>query len=411
MEDHAASFNRRRPVILAACMLLCLCSGLSLAWSVFQTPFMEAFGWNNRATSLTYTLQIVFSTLMPLFVGGLQNKIKLKYYLLIGILLHCTGLLMMGFTKSLGWLYLSYGVINGLGVGMIYTCMMAYGVRLYPEHRGLAASLMTGAYGAGSILWAPLSAFLGRYIQFPHIFWVFSAGFFVLMVSVVWQVRELPQSLASPREGPEQAGVFGDNLHWKQMLRTPHFYLLLFSLVAGLSAGLMVVSHASPMMQHSAGLTPATAALLLGVCSAVNTGSRFVVGPLSDSLGRFRVLFALLVVQTLTMLLMAKGAGNFFIVLVLLTGACYGGFSCLLSPLVADIFGPRYLHLNYSFFYASFGIASLIGPQTAAFFMDTTGSYGPAYFIMAGLVALAALVILLGFALPAAGRAKGCSVQ
>ena len=396
------NFGQRRWIYMASSMLLALCAGIGYTWSVFQKPLMENYGWALSTISLTFTIQIMVSTLAPVFIGRYQKIIGVKNYLRIGILIYVIGLVATMFTSSIGYLYLIYGVVVGIGISMLYPCLMSYSTSLFPEKTGMASGLLACSYGGGSILWAPLAAHFIGVIGVPGVFGVFAALFAVVMIPTSFLIKNISSEYSAVGTGKSELNIDktpNNDYTWQEMLKTSRYYLIIIVLTIGATSGLMITGHASSMLQELQHLTPENAAILIGLLSIFNALGRLSFGLISDKLGRYNVMLLLFAVIGGSMILLGVTKGLIFNLAILAIGACYGGFTAMFSPICADNFGIKNLSVNYSFLYIAYGFAGLLGPQLAARTKAASGGYTGAFTavaIMSAIGFILTLVLKLG---------------
>jgi len=387
-------FEQKRWRYMIAAMVMALCAGIGYTWSVFQKPLMEHFNWGIEAISLTFTIQILFSTMAPVFLGKFQKTLGIRNYLRIGIAIYVLGLIATTFTSSIVYLYIIYGVVVGTGMSMLYPCLMAYSGRLFPDKTGMAAGLLACAYGGGSIIWAPLAAnFIGKHGALP-VFGLFAAIFAVVMIPTSFLIKDVPEDfrpeIKTKKEGTKPLPV--KDLTWRQMVKTSRYYIILTALTLGATAGLMIMGHASTILQEVQSFTPAKAAFVIGIISIFNALGRLGFGFISDRFGRYNVMLLLFAVIGGSMLLLTTSAGTVFVIALFAISACYGGFTSMFSPICADNFGIRNLAINYSFLYVAYGLAGVIGPQLAARTKAMGNGYDLAFMTVA-------VLSLIGFGL------------
>ncbi|QOX64700.1 OFA family MFS transporter [Anoxybacterium hadale] len=388
---------------MIAAMIMALCAGIGYTWSVFQKPLMEHFEWGIETISLTFTIQVLISTLAPVYLGRFQKPLGVKNYLRIGIAIYVVGLIATMFTSSIGYLYIIYGVVVGIGISMLYPCLMAYSGKLFPEKTGMAAGLLACSYGGGSIIWAPLAAnFIGKHGALP-VFGLFAAIFAIVMIPASFMIGEVPEDFRPEGKkdlaGVEHAGKktpkvgsAAKDYTWQEMLRTSRYYIIVIALTLGATAGLMIMGHASTILQEVQSFTPEKAAVIIGVISIFNAFGRLGFGFISDRLGRYNVMLLLFTVIGGSMLVLTKSEGTVFVIALFAISACYGGFTSMFSPICVDNFGIKNLAVNYSFLYVAYGFAGVIGPQLAA----RTKAMGDGYNLAFLTVAILSVV---GFAL------------
>lgn len=401
MEQYSL-FLKQRWRSMAACLIICVCAGFGYAWSVLQTPLIDAHSWPDSQVSLTYTITVLCSTMAPLLFGPLIRKLGTRRCVVLGALLFGIGLIACGWLSSVWQLYLFYGVLSGLGTGFIYPAMMAYVVRLFPERSGMASGLGTAAYGSGAILWAPIAAALIGRASLRGMFCILGGAFLVVILAGSFFLVEPPEGLREALcPAPDGSASAAWGLRRGEMVRTPAFAAMVAIFTCGLVAGVIVISQASPILQSRCGFAAGTAAVFVSVFAACNMAGRFLWGSLSDRLGLRRVVTAVSAVCIASMLALVLCRSAIPAVIAMCVAAsCYGGFASVLTPMTAQVFGARHITENYGVMYIVFGLASLVGPMLAVRLRGNDGAYTWAF-------AAAALLAAVGLALNCAFRLSG----
>ncbi len=390
-------FEQKRWRYMLAAMLLALFSGIGYACSVFQTPLMNVFDWQLKAVSLTFTVQVLTSTISPVFLGKFQKITGVGNYLRMGIAVYAAGLFATRFTSSIGYFYLVFGVAVGIGLGMLYPCLMAYSTSLFPDETGMASGLLACSYGCGAVLWAPTATFLTKQYGVLVVFAILAALFAAVMFPTSFFIKPVPAEFKPKPEREKKIKISrasAVDYTWKEMLKNSGFYILVVALTLGAASGLMITGHAANILQEMLDFTMERAALMVGMISVFNALGRLVFGTLSDRVGRYHMMMFLFAVIGCAMLLLTQSGGVVFVVSLLAISAGYGGFTSMISPVCADNFGLKNLAVNYSFFYISYGLAGLIGPQLASGIKTSSGGYNLAFLTVAGMSAVGFLLIL-----------------
>lgn len=390
-------FKKIRWRCMIVAMILALFSGIGYAWSVFQNPIIENFGWDLKTVSLTFTIQVLTSTISPIFLGKYQRKLGVANYLRLGIIVYTAGLFATRFTSAISYLYIIFGMVVGVGIGMLYPCLVAYGTSLFPEKTGFASGLMAGSYGFGAVVWAPTAAWLMKQYSVLTVFSVFAMIFAVVMFPLSFLIRQVPEEYKQQKAVKKKVGrnqPSAVDYTWKEMLRSYKYYILVIVLTLGATAGLMVTGHASNILQENLGFTAATAAVFVGMLSVSNTMGRLILGPLSDRLGRYLTMIIQFAVIGGAMFVLTLSAGSVFIVALMLISACYGGFTSMIAPVCADNFGLKYHPSNYTFLYVAYGFAGVIGPQLAAGIKAASGGYTYAFLTVAAMSVVGLALVL-----------------
>lgn len=392
------AFEQKRWRYLIAAMLLALFSGIGYAWSVFQTPLMTNFHWQLSAISLTFTIQVFVSTVSPVFLGKYKTKLGVANFLRAGIAVYTLGLLGTMFTSSIFYLYVVFGVIVGIGLGMLYPTLMAYSTSLFPDKTGLASGLLACSYGCGAVVWAPTATFFMNSYGVLAVFGLFAGLFAVVMIPLSFLIKAVPADFhpqAAVTDTAKQKKRTGKDYTWQEMMKSSQFYILVLALTLGTTSGLMITGHASNILQEMVHYTAEQAAFLVGLISVFNAFGRLVFGTASDFVGRYNMMLILFAVIALAMFALTQTEGVLFVSALLAISASYGGFAAMISPLCADIFGMKHLSINYNFFYICYGLAGVIGPQLASFIRTTSGGYKLAFWAVAGMSVFGFLLIVL----------------
>lgn len=381
-----------RWIVAVAAVVVQMCLGAVYAWSVFLKPLMVEFGWSRTEVSLTFTIFLVAYSLSMIFGGKWQDSAGPRRVATVGGILLGLGYILAGRTNTLWWLYLTYGLLGGVGVGLGYGSPISACLKWFPDKRGLATGLAVAGFGAGALIFAPLAT---RII----VVWGWRQAFVTLGITFLLVVVLGARFLIDPPSGWEpigsKAATAGKkqgtiDFEWREMLTTRQFWMLwvMFSLSA--SSGLMVIGHLAAFARE-AGLSAEVAALAVGVLAVLNGTGRIGWGAISDRMGRLQCLrlvflvmclaiFAFLYLSSALTLLIAAGTA----------GLGFGGILSLFPALTADYFGTKGVGANYGLLFTAYGIAGVVGPSLGARIYDATGSYYTAFIIMACLCLVAA---------------------
>src|SRR5471030_2331218 len=183
--------------IAVAGVLLQVALGAVYAWSVFRAPLMKQFGWSISEVTFTFTVSI-FILGVACFFGGLWlNRKGPRVVALTGGFLYGLGVFLASFSANkLWWLYLSYGVIGGIGVGFAYIVPIAVLVKWFPDRRGLITGIAVGGFGAGALVTAPVATRLIQsvgvlqtfaYLGIAYLVVTMDAGYFMQNPQAGWK--------------------------------------------------------------------------------------------------------------------------------------------------------------------------------------------------------------------------------
>jgi MFS family permease len=368
----------KRWFVLVASLIINLCIGTGYAWSVYAKALIMKFGpgtamgWAAAAIALTFTISNAVSPICMITGGKLQDKFGPRWVIFAGAFIFGGGILSAGFTDSLARLYISYGILAGFGMGLIYSCTIANTVKFFPDKRGLVAGLATGGYGFGPILFAPIIQSIISSHDVLYAFRTLGIVFIIVIAIGSLFVVQAPAGYKpegwTPPTGAAGAAI-GTDKTWSQMLADPKFYPLIIMLVIGATSGLMIISQAAIMARDVIKVSPVQAAAAVSFLALGNTGGRIIWGFISDKIGRYNALPIIFVLSAIFMMLLSQtGAEEYtkFVVSVMFVGFCFGGFLGIFPALTADAFGPKNNGINYGIMFTGFAIGGYIGPVMAA---------------------------------------------
>src|SRR6202140_5211739 len=175
------AINRWR--IAAAGVVMQIALGAVYAWSVFRVPLSKQFGWSISEVTLTFTICIFVLGIASFFGGLWLNRRGPRVVALTGGLLYGAGLLLASFPNHGLWgLYLSYGVIGGIGLGFSYIVPIAVLVKWFPDSRGLITGIAVGGFGAGALITAPVATRLIQTVGVLTTFAYLGIAYFIVAI-------------------------------------------------------------------------------------------------------------------------------------------------------------------------------------------------------------------------------------
>ncbi len=378
--------STNRWLILIAAFVMNLCIGSAYAYSVFKAPLAELFGWSNPQISLAYTINLGLVPIAMIFAGRIQDKKGPRIVTITGGIIFGLGIFLAGSVKSLSMLYLTYGVLGGLGIGTVYACTVGNTMKWFPDRKGFAGGLVAVGFGMGSVVFGPLAAKLipaHGVLNTFHIFGVvFAIG--IIVASFITSPPEKgwkPEGWNPPVSANVQSGG-SDDLTPLEMIKTKVFYLVWGMYMIGCVGGLMVIGElmgiAKEMQLVPQIVAVGTMVVFLGLS---NSGGRFLWGAVSDKIGRYNTL-TLMFITTATSLLILNFVKVPFLIFVAIAGIVmsFGGYLGLMPSVAVDNFGAKHIGINYGILFTAFGIAAVIGPVLAARLKEMSGgSYSTAF--------------------------------
>jgi OFA family oxalate/formate antiporter-like MFS transporter len=389
-----------RWVIAAAGVLMQVALGAVYAWSVFRAPLVSQFGWSISEVTLTFTISI-FVLGIAAFLGGLWlNRKGPRVVAITGGILYGLGVFLASFSANkLWWLYLSYGLIGGIGLGLSYIVPVAVLVKWFPDRRGLITGVAVGGFGAGALITAPVAT---RLIQSVGVLNTFAyLGIAYLIVTVVASLF-----MQNPPEGWRPLGWMPtasqtsqrsrSDYTLGQALKTWQWYALWLLLFLNTFAGISIISQEAPIFQELVGASAVVAASMVGIASIGNAFGRVFWAWVSDLITRRATFFVMFGLQVLLFwFLPSVTAVSLMTIVTFVVLMCYGGGFGTMPAFAADYFGSKNVGPIYGLMLTAWGCASAVGPLLIAYMRQTTGSYRGALHVIAGVMAVSALLPIL----------------
>ena len=327
-------------------------------------------------------------------IGSRGNKIKAHLLMYIGSALYAAGWIITGFASSIPMFCFGFGIVAGVGGGMLYNFNVTNTIKWFPDRKGFAAGLLLGGSAVGPVFCAPLATSLLNNIDVFYAFTVLGIIYAAIMFAFGWMVH-VPKEDYAPKgwESSKNTSVI-EGKNWKQMMRTSTFYLLYLVFIFACTPSMMMLGTVASIGQAQAGMTQEMASLAVSLLALSNFGGRIFFGALSDKLGRFvTLLIALLICLVAVLVISQITVPVLFIVVMCCIGACGGALLVMFPPITSECFGVKNSGINYAIMFSAYSIAGLVGPQLVTYYKTTTGEYTMA-FVWAAILMVAAAVLL-----------------
>lgn len=391
---------RNRWFIALAAIGLHISIGSVYAWSVLTRPIMADMGFTLSQTTWTFSLAILMLELSAGFLGSFAEKIGPKKSGLLAMLFLVTGLLGTAYALSihnLTLLYLFYGIIGGIGLGIGYITPVSTLVKYFPNRPGFATGLAIMGFGFASLIAGPLMQYLVAQVGLVDTFIILGVIYLVIMGASSLYLKA-PQPKHPTRTTKDKSAMY---VHTHGMLandamKTWQFGALWWVFFINITCGIGLLSLASPMAQEAIGMTPAAAASLVGIIGIFNGGGRIAWSTISDYLGRSQTYILFFIIEIVAFYLLARtNSALTFQILILLIITCYGGgFSCMPAYL-ADLYGIRQLSTIHGRILTAWGLADIAGPMLVSYFHEAGYGYTTALECFAALFVLNTIIAII----------------
>ena len=393
----ASTPNRWRIALAGVVMQIAL--GAVYAWSVFRTPLTKAFNWTIPQVTLTFTIAI-FVLGFAAFAGGIwMRRSGPRVVALTAGVLYGVGVFLASFTDGrLWWLYGSYGVLGGVGLGLGYIVPVATLVKWFPDKRGLITGMAVTGFGSGALITAPIATQLIASRGTPQTFAILGAAYFVVVVGAALFMQNPPAGYRPEGWTPSavQQQRVARPYAFDEAIRTWQWYGLWMLLFLNTTAGIAIISQAAPMVQEITNVDATQAASLVGIISIANGAGRLIWAWLSDAIGRRAVFLIMFPLQAAIFAILPMITSfPMFTALAVVVLLCYGGGFGTMPAMAADYFGAEHVGSIYGLMLTAWGFAGVLGPTLIATLRESRGQYDQALYVIAALMLVSAIIPML----------------
>ena len=420
-------FNRW--LIPPAALAVHLCIGQVYATSVYKASLVEHFDTSLTAVGVVFSIAIVMLGVSAAVFGTWVDTGGPRRAMVAAATCWATGFLVgaLGIATSQLWLlYLGYGVIGGIGLGIGYISPVSTLIKWFPDRPGLATGMAIMGFGGGAMIASPLSStLLGWYDSsydlasgsaVAKLFVTLGLVYLVVMLFGAWLVRVPADGWAprgfDPSTAKKKALVTTESVSANNAVRTPQFWLLWVVLFCNVTAGIGILEQAAPMIQdffrdgQDSTVAAAAAAGFVGFLSLCNMAGRFVWSSTSDVVGRKNIYVLYLGVGIVLYATLALGGSGSTVLFVVLAGfilSFYGGGFATIPAYLRDLFGTFQVGAIHGRLLTAWSAAGVAGPLIVNGFLDARGEpgaltaadYRPALLTMVGVLAVGFVANLL----------------
>jgi MFS family permease len=421
-ENTVAHPGFNRWLVPPAALSVHLAIGQAYSFSVFNLPMTKLIGitesapddWKLTTLGWIFSLAIVFLGLSAAFGGKWVEKAGPRKAMFASAVFFALGFLVTSLgiqMHSILIVYLGYGVLGGIGLGLGYVSPVKTLISWFPDRPGMATGLAIMGFGGGAMIGSPLAVALMDHYKTPasmgvaETFMTMGIIYFIFMMWGVVTVRVPAQGWKPvgyvPSAAP-QALISKGNVSADNAIKTPQFYFLWFVLFLNVTAGIGVLSQASAMIQEmfKGRITPAAAAGFVGLLSIFNMAGRFIWSSASDYIGRkptYMIYFALgAVLYSLTPTTGTMGSIGLFVAVYAIILTMYGGGFATIPAYLSDIFGKAQVSAIHGRLLTAWSAAGVVGPALVNYIREyeigqgvaPAQSYSTTMYVMAFLLVI-----------------------
>lgn len=421
-ESSVADSGFNRWLVPPAALAIHLSIGQAYAFSVFNLPMTKLIGitqsapedWKLTDLGWIFSIAIAFLGLSAAFLGRWVEEGGPRRAMFAAACCFGGGFLIASLGVDLHniWIvYLGYGVIGGIGLGLGYISPVSTLIKWFPDRPGMATGMAIMGFGGGAMIGSPLAVILMKYfssttsVGVASTFVVMGVLYFLIMMFGMAIVRVPPANWRpAGYVAPVQSTklITTENVAVHQAMKTPQFYLLWIVLCVNVTAGIGVLGQASAMSQEMfpGVISPVAAAGFVGLLSLFNMAGRFIWSSTSDFIGRRNtyMVYFLLGIALYSLVPTTGHMGNvvLFVAAYAVIMSMYGGGFATIPAYLKDIFGNMHVGAIHGRLLTAWSVAGILGPVLVNYIREyqiaqgvaKADAYSVTMYLMAGLLVI-----------------------
>ena len=388
-------------IVAAGFLILMIAWGLLYSYGIFFEDLSKEFGWSRTMVSGAYSVFMVLHCALYPVVGMLNDKYGPRKSSLLCVILMSSGFALMSYINAPWQLYALYGVVIGSGISFVYIPITSTVTHWFEKRRGIALGIVTAGVGMGTMTLLPFSQFLISNFGWRSSYLIIAIFPLIIILPVSRLLRLNPSEkgllpygageIASKRTDTSLAST--RNFTIREAVKERNFWILFTIGAFSFLAVQLIMVHLKTNITD-VGISPMTAATILGTVGGASLIGRIAVGGASDRIGRKQAYFIALLLMTIMMvwLLEARQPWQFFVFSAIF-GFGYGGCVPLPAAMIGDWFGAE-SHGRILGVLSLSGMVAGIGPIIAGYIYDVKGSYNLAFIIAAVMLFMATCLSL-----------------
>jgi MFS family permease len=386
--DHSiAPAGYSRWLVPPAALAIHLSIGQVYSFSVFKNPLLalhaaDGSSWNLKEVGYIFSIAIAFLGISAALFGAWLEKAGPRRAMFYAAICFSAGFLIASFgasTHQLALIYLGYGVVGGVGLGLGYISPVSTLIKWFPDRPGLATGLAIMGFGGGAMIGGPLANNLMAHFKaagqpsIPYTMITMGILYFIFMMFGVFTIRVPPTGWKPEGWVPSvkhSALISSHNVAVTEAWKTPQFWLLWVMLFVNVTAGIGILEQAAPMIQDlfKGQISPAAAVGFVGILSIFNMAGRFLWASISDFIGRKGTYFTFFVLGAIFYFFLPFSRQDkidsvpLFVAIAALVISMYGGGFATIPAYLKDLFGGFNVSAIHGRLLTAWSAAGIIGP-------------------------------------------------
>ena len=375
-----------------------LFAGILYAWSILKSPLSAEFGWGASELALNFTLAMSFFCIGGLLGAKLSGKAGHRIAIISAGVLSAAGFILTALLNncSVCVLYLTYGVLAGLGIGIAYNVVIATVSAWFPDKKGLCSGCLMMGFGASALLLGNIAnSLFNSTVGWRKTYIILGIAICTVLLIAAFLLKKPDAGTALPKAKTVKTGKTEDfeqkDYTSAEMLRRPSFWMAFICISFLAAVGSSVISFAKDLAM-SVSAPEALAVSLVGALSVCNGLGRIITGAVFDVIGRRRTMLCAnaltICAAAVTLIAASIGSLPLCIIGLCLTGISYGSCPTITAAFTSSFFGMKYFPTNMAFMTFTVMAGSLIATVSNRV-LEATGGYTAAFVMLLALTFIA----------------------
>ena len=369
-----------------------LFAGVLYAWSILKSPLALEFGWGKSELALCFTLAMTFFCIGGLVGARISKRLGRRIALVTAGVLACAGFTLTALLNNVpvGILYITYGVLAGLGIGIAYNVVIATVSAWFPDKKGLCSGCLMMGFGASALILGNLAdAMFESSVGWRKAYIILGVAILVVLALAGFMLKAATPAAKSDdkKSDTDEAKSYTS----KEMLGRPSFWMAFICISFLAAVGSSVISFAKDLAL-SVEAPEKLAVSLVGVLSVCNGIGRIITGAVFDVIGRRKTMLCanILTIVAAGVTLIAVYIGSLVLCIagLCLTGISYGSCPTITAAFTSSFFGMKHFPNNMAIMTFTVMVGSLIATLSSKV-LEMTGGYTATFGMLLGLTFVA----------------------
>ena len=354
--------QQRHILMMISSIVMMLLMGTVYSYSVFRLPIEEKFHIGTLLSGLPYMTSLFFYACSMMISGRFLKPTSLRSMVVMGTLLIASGWLLSGLSTRYWKLILTYGVLLGTGVGMVYGVPIYMAQKLFPQKSGMMTGLILLGFGMSPLITAPLANILIASTSLNSAFLIFGLLTLIIQLplSFVFILNEYQEFKKEPIERYEH-------------LKLKPFKRIYAMFVIATTIGLMMIGLSYQIGVVYYGFQVKEVTLSLSLFALGNGIARPIFGKIMDKKGFHVATKISLGLMAFAALIGLVNQGEHLVFYMISFGMFWfnlGAWLAIVPATIKQFYGVKQYSKKYGLMFTAYGVGSIIGTLVSGSIMD-----------------------------------------